>query len=62
MDGVRCDSGILTTKKGTFVLVALASKVPDGPKANTAMAEMAREIVDSWSRTLPDLPAQTPAR
>lgn len=55
MDGVRCDSGILTTSKGTFVMVALASRVPDGPRANTAMAEIARAVVDTWSRSLPDV-------
>lgn len=61
MRGIRGDSGILTTRKGTFVLVAFVDGVDDdrggGPRANTAMAEAAREVVESWSATLPDLPA-----
>ncbi|MDL1951360.1 hypothetical protein FBQ97_16320, partial [Acidobacteria bacterium ACD] len=61
MRGIRGDSGILTTRKGTFVLAAFVDGVDDdrggGPRANTAMAEAAREVVESWSATLPDLPA-----
>jgi len=60
MNAVRNDSGILTTPKGRFVLVAFADRIDetaDGvPKAREAMAEIARTIVDAWSATLPDLP------
>lgn len=58
--GVRADSGILTTPKGTYVLAAFVDGIDDtkggGPRANTAMAEVAREVVDAWSATLPDVP------
>ena len=61
MRGVRNDSGILRTKKGRFVLVVLT----DGSKADPptsadhpsviAIADVARAIVDAWSRDLPDV-------
>jgi len=61
MRGVRNDSGILRTKKGRFVLVVLT----DGSRAQStsaadhpsllAIAEVARTIVDVWSRDLPDV-------
>ncbi len=57
--GVRNDSGILTTKKGRFVLVALADRIPDrkgaGPRATRAMGEIAAAIVNAWSASLPDV-------
>jgi beta-lactamase class A len=62
MSGVRNDTGILRTKKGRFVLVFLT----DGSTASSpnaadhpsvlAIADVARAIVDEWSRGLPDLP------
>ncbi len=61
MRGVRNDSGILRTKKGRFVLVVLT----DGSKADAAssadhpsvlaIADVAKAIVDTWSRDLPDI-------
>jgi len=61
MRGVRNDSGILRTKKGRFVLVVLT----DGSKAEAAssadhpsvvaIADVAKAIVDTWSRDLPDI-------
>jgi beta-lactamase class A len=61
MRGVRNDSGILRTKKGKFVLVVLT----DGSKADPpssadhpsvlAIADVAKSIVDTWSRDLPDI-------
>ena len=56
MNGVRADSGVLTTPKGTFVFAIFADRIPAGGSlaANHAMGEIAREIVDEWSRTLPD--------
>ncbi|MGH9316000.1 MAG: serine hydrolase [Thermoanaerobaculia bacterium] len=61
MRGVRNDTGILRTKKGRFVLVVLT----DGSQAESAnpadhpsvlaIADVARTIVDVWSRDLPDL-------
>ncbi len=61
MRGVRNDSGILRTKKGRFVLVVLT----DGSKAEAvnsaehpsvlAIADVAKAIVDTWSRELPDV-------
>jgi beta-lactamase class A len=61
MRGVRNDSGILRTKKGRFVIVVLT----DGSKAEPAssadhpsvlaIADVARAIVDAWSRDLPDI-------
>ena len=60
MGGVRADSGVLTTPKGTFVFAMFADRLPArpdaGPAANAAMGEIAREIVDEWSRDLPDRP------
>ncbi|HLN57106.1 MAG TPA: serine hydrolase [Thermoanaerobaculia bacterium] len=61
MRGVRNDAGILRTKKGRFVLVVLT----DGSKADAvssadhpsvvAIADVAKAIVDTWSRDLPDI-------
>ena len=61
MRGVRNDSGVLRTKKGRFVLVVLT----DGSKADVvssadhpsvlAIADVAKAIVDTWSRDLPDI-------
>ena len=61
MRGVRNDSGILRTKKGRFVIAVMT----DGSKAETtssadhpsvlAIADVAKAIVDTWSRDLPDL-------
>lgn len=62
MSGVRNDSGILRTKKGRFVLVLFtdgstaASDSPADHPSVLAMADVARTIVDVWSRDLPDLP------
>jgi len=62
MSGVRNDSGILRTRKGRFVLVlftdgsaAASTNAADHPSV-LAIADVARSIVDSWSRDLPDLP------
>jgi hypothetical protein len=64
MSGVRNDSGILRTAKGRFVLVVFTA---DNPAANEtapnhpaaiAMGEIARTVVDEWSRDLPDVPGQ----
>ena len=55
MSGVRNDSGILRTKKGRFVLAIFTadSKAeglgPDHP-AVLAIADLAKAIVDAWSR------------
>jgi beta-lactamase class A len=60
MSGVRNDSGILRTKKGRFVLVVLTDGTkaegfgPDHP-AVIAIADLARTIVDTWSKELPDI-------
>jgi N-acetylmuramoyl-L-alanine amidase len=58
MSGVRVDSGVLTTPKGTFVFAMFADEIPAGGslKANEAMGEIAREVVDAWWRDLPDRP------
>ena len=64
MSGIRNDSGILRTGKGRFVLVVLTEGSPDvsdgAPThpAVTAMGDVARAIVDEWSRNLPDVPGQ----
>ena len=63
MSGVRNDSGILRTKKGKFVLAIFTadSKAeglgPDHP-AVLAIADLAKAIVDAWSRDLPDIVAK----
>lgn len=64
MSGVRNDSGILRTGKGRFVLVVFtdgssdaADSAPIHPAA-VAMGDIARTIVDEWSRNLPDVPGQ----
>lgn len=58
--GVRNDSGILTTKKGRFVLVAFADRIPDAKGQNAAairaLGDIASAIVKGWSASLPDLP------
>jgi beta-lactamase class A len=60
MSGVRNDSGILRTKKGRFVLAVLTDGStaegfgPDHP-AVLAIADLARAIVDGWSKDLPDI-------
>jgi beta-lactamase class A len=64
MSGVRNDAGVLRTPKGRFVLVVLTDgSPPESESAAThpaalAMGEIARAIVDEWSRDLPDLPDQ----
>jgi hypothetical protein len=58
---VRNDSGILRTKKGRFVLVILTdgSKVDAASSADhpsvLAIADVAKAIMDTWSRDLPDI-------
>lgn len=62
MSGVRNDSGVLRTAKGRFVLVVLTDGSPstnDGASTHpavVAMSDIARTIVDEWSRELPDVP------
>jgi beta-lactamase class A len=60
--GVRNDSGILTTHKGRFVLVALADRIPDEKGATTratrAMGALAAAVVTEWSASLPDVAPQ----
>ncbi len=64
--GVRNDSGILTTKKGRFVLVAFVDHIPDEKgapgRATHAMGDIAAAIVETWSESLPDvtLPPEPP--
>jgi len=64
MHGVRNDAGVLTTKKGRFVLVVLADRIPDddkdSPAVTRAMGEIAKAIVDGWSATLPDRASALP--
>ena len=59
MHAVRNDAGVLTTRKGRFVLVVLADRIPDderdGPAVTRAMGEIAKTIVEGWSATLPDV-------
>jgi beta-lactamase class A len=61
---VRNDSGILTTRKGRFVLVMFADRIAEKEgetiRATQAMGEMAKAIVDGWSRTLPDVQGAKP--
>jgi beta-lactamase class A len=56
---VRNDSGILTTPKGRFVLVAFADRISDHKgataQATRAMGDIAAAIVNDWSATLPDV-------
>ncbi len=61
MGGVRNDAGILRTKKGRFVLAVLTDGSPaqgvsaaDHPSV-LAIADLAKAIVDTWSRDLPDV-------
>jgi beta-lactamase class A len=62
MSGVRNDSGILRTPKGRFVLVVFTDGSPGSSDnaathpAVVAIGDIARAIVDEWSRNLPDLP------
>ena len=64
MSGVRNDSGVLRTGKGRFVLVVFTDgSPPANDNASThpavvAMSEIARTIVDEWSRDLPDVPGE----
>ena len=64
MAGVRNDAGILRTAKGRFVLVVLTGESPAANEsaathpAAIAMGEIARAIVEEWSRDLPDLPGE----
>jgi beta-lactamase class A len=64
MAGVRNDAGILRTPKGRFVLVVFTAESPASSEnapnhpAAIAMGEIARAIVDEWSRDLPDLPGE----
>lgn len=59
---VRNDSGILTTPKGRFVLVAFANRIPDDRatpgRATRAMGTIAAAIVTDWSASLPDVAPQ----
>jgi beta-lactamase class A len=61
MSGVRNDAGILRTEKGRFVLVVLTDGSSAAQEnalthpAAVAMGEIARVIVDEWSRNLPDI-------
>jgi len=61
MAGVRNDAGILRTPKGQFVLVVFTAESPasneNAPNhpAAIAMGEIARAIVNEWSRDLPDV-------
>jgi beta-lactamase class A len=61
MSGVRNDAGILRTKKGSFVIVVLTDggstqsvSSADHPSV-LAIADVAKSIVDTWSRDLPDV-------
>lgn len=64
MSGVRNDAGILRTGKGRFVLVVFTDGSPGGNESSpihpavAAMGDVARTIVDEWSRNLPDVPGQ----
>lgn len=64
MSGVRNDSGILRTGKGRFVLVVFTDGSPGANDsapthpAVTVIGDVARAIVDEWSRNLPDVPGQ----
>ena len=61
MSGVRNDAGILRTKKGRFVIVIFtdrgaAQKLIDADHPSViAIADVAKTIVDGWSRDLPDV-------
>ncbi len=62
MNGVRNDSGILTTPKGHFVLVMFANEIPEtweaSSRVRSTMGEIADAIVRDWSQSLPDLPKE----
>lgn len=64
LSGVRNDAGILRTGKGRFVLVVFTDASPGGNETSpihpavAAMGDIARAIVDEWSRNLPDVPGQ----
>ena len=61
MSGVRNDAGVLRTKKGRFVIVIFtdrgAAQSPSGADHPSvlAIADVAKAIVDGWSRDLPDV-------
>jgi beta-lactamase class A len=61
MSGVRNDAGVLRTEKGRFILVVLTDGSSAAQEnavthpAAVAMGEIARVIVDEWSRNLPDI-------
>ncbi len=61
MSGVRNDAGILRTGKGRFVLVVFTDGSPGSSESSpihpavAAMGDIARAIVDEWSRILPDV-------
>jgi beta-lactamase class A len=61
MSGVRNDAGILRTKKGRFVIVIFTDRGAgqsvsgaDHPSV-VAIADVAKTIVDGWSRDLPNV-------
>ena len=61
MSGVRNDAGVLRTKKGRFVIVIFTDRgltqstsSADHPSV-IAIADVAKAIVDAWSRDLPDI-------
>jgi beta-lactamase class A len=55
--GVRVDSGVLTLKSGRYVFAMFVDQIPDAPNApqrvTHAMGEIAKRIVDAWSRPAP---------
>lgn len=64
MRGVRNDAGILRTRKGRFVVAILtdgseaaSASAADHPSV-LAIADVAKAIVESWMRGLPDLAAK----
>ena len=64
MSGVRADSGVLTTPKGTFVFAMFADEIPEAPaaslKANRAMGEIAQgDRRRAGRRTSPTAPRST---
>lgn len=61
MSGIRNDAGILRTPKGRFVIVVFTDGSPGSNESSpihpavAAMGDIARAIVDEWSRNLPDV-------
>jgi beta-lactamase class A len=57
--GVRVDSGVLTLKSGRYVFAMFVDHIPDAAGApqrvTFTMGEIARRIVDAWSRPVPDV-------